>query len=207
MGKAAPWKSGGFSAALCYKFEAGFSPRAVLVDVAKMLRGDFRQFSVERLLRFLIALDQDVHIVLKPHHNRKNAPPSQCFELQFPAEDTNMTSPAINDSPTLMRDLRWSPAEKAIARKVYEAALKQELEDVVRETKEMAAKIEQVGDVWDLEYYLTKRRLEIDRQYDYRYSVLPEVFGNLIRKGRVREEDLRGLSDDKLEYIQIYSKI
>ena len=117
-----------------------------------------------------------------------------------------MTTPAMNNSPTLMRDLRWSPAEKAIARKVYESALQQELEAVVRETKEMAAKIEQVGDVWDLEYYLTKRRQEIDRQYDYRYSVLPEVFGTLVRKGRVREEDLRGLRDDKLDYIQAYAK-
>ena len=117
-----------------------------------------------------------------------------------------MTTPAMNDSPTLMRDLRWTPAEKAIARKVFEKALQQELEAVIRETKEMAAKAELVGDVWDLEYYLTKRRGEIDRQYDYRYSVLPDVFGNLIRKGRVREEDLRGLSDDKLDYIQAYAK-
>ncbi|ATQ69412.1 MULTISPECIES: helix-turn-helix domain-containing protein [Methylosinus] len=35
-------------------------------DVSKMLRGDFRQFSVERLLRFLVALGQDVEIVVKP---------------------------------------------------------------------------------------------------------------------------------------------
>ena len=48
-------------------------------DVSKMLRGDFRQFSVERLLRFLVALDQDVQIVVKPHHNRKNAPALQVF--------------------------------------------------------------------------------------------------------------------------------
>jgi len=48
-------------------------------DVSKMLRGDFRQFSVERLLRFLVALDQDVHIVVKPHHNRKNAHALQVF--------------------------------------------------------------------------------------------------------------------------------
>jgi predicted XRE-type DNA-binding protein len=34
-------------------------------DISKMLRGDFRQFSVERLLRFLVALDQDVQIVVK----------------------------------------------------------------------------------------------------------------------------------------------
>jgi len=36
-------------------------------DVSKMLRGDFKQFSVERLLRFLVALNQDVEIVVKPH--------------------------------------------------------------------------------------------------------------------------------------------
>ena len=43
-------------------------------DVSKMLRGEFRQFSVERLLRFLVALNQDVEIVVKPHRDRSNAP-------------------------------------------------------------------------------------------------------------------------------------
>src|SRR5271169_4435624 len=43
-------------------------------DVSKMLRGEFRQFSVERLLRFLVALDQDVEILVKPHRDRKIAP-------------------------------------------------------------------------------------------------------------------------------------
>jgi predicted XRE-type DNA-binding protein len=42
-------------------------------DVSKMLRGEFRQFSVERLLRFLVALDQDVEIVVRPHRERKSA--------------------------------------------------------------------------------------------------------------------------------------
>src|SRR5437660_2713761 len=36
-------------------------------DISKMLRGEFRQFSVERLMRFLVALGQDVEIVVKPH--------------------------------------------------------------------------------------------------------------------------------------------
>ncbi|MGA8538958.1 MAG: helix-turn-helix transcriptional regulator [Terriglobales bacterium] len=48
-------------------------------DVSKMLRGEFRQFSVERLLRFLVALDQDVGIVVKPHRDRSNAPALQVF--------------------------------------------------------------------------------------------------------------------------------
>ncbi len=43
-------------------------------DISNMLRGEFRQFSIERLLRFLVKLDQDVEIVVKPHRNRHNAP-------------------------------------------------------------------------------------------------------------------------------------
>ena len=41
-------------------------------DVSKMLHGDFRQFSVERLLRFLVALGQDVEIIVKPHRDAAN---------------------------------------------------------------------------------------------------------------------------------------
>jgi len=43
-------------------------------DISKMLRGEFRQFSVERLLRFLVRLDQDVEIVVRPHRDTGNAP-------------------------------------------------------------------------------------------------------------------------------------
>jgi predicted XRE-type DNA-binding protein len=41
-------------------------------DVSKLLRGEFRQFSVERLLRFLVALNQDVEIIVKPNRDRNN---------------------------------------------------------------------------------------------------------------------------------------
>ncbi len=40
-------------------------------DVSKMLRGDFRQFSAERLLNFLVALGHDVEIVVKPHRGKR----------------------------------------------------------------------------------------------------------------------------------------
>jgi len=42
-------------------------------DVSRMLRGDFRQFSVERLMRFLVALGQNVEIVVKPRSPRETA--------------------------------------------------------------------------------------------------------------------------------------
>jgi predicted XRE-type DNA-binding protein len=42
-------------------------------DVSKLLHGDFRQFSVERLLRFLVALGQDVEIVVRPQPDATRA--------------------------------------------------------------------------------------------------------------------------------------
>jgi len=42
-------------------------------DVSKMLRGEFEKFSVERLMRFLVALNHDVEIVVKPHRGRSEA--------------------------------------------------------------------------------------------------------------------------------------
>ena len=38
----------------------------------RMLRGDFRQFSVERLLRFLVALNHEVEIKIRAHRERSN---------------------------------------------------------------------------------------------------------------------------------------
>ena len=49
---------------------------------------------------------------------------------------------------------------------------------------------------------LTQYRKEIDRKYDYRYSRLTHVFGKLLHEGRLREEELRGLREDKLEAIR-----
>jgi len=57
-------------------------------------------------------------------------------------------------------------------------------------------------DLWDLEHYLTERRKDIDRKYDYRDSRLTRVFGRLLYEGRVSEEELRGLCEDKLKSIR-----
>ena len=58
---------------------------------------------------------------------------------------------------------------------------------------EKAGQIKEPADLWDLEHYLTQRRKEIDRKYDYRYSQLDLVFGRLLREKWIAEEDLRGL--------------
>jgi Photoprotection regulator fluorescence recovery protein len=76
----------------------------------------------------------------------------------------------------------------------------------MRKTKQMANQIKEPADVWELEHYLTERRKEIDGKYDYRYSQLTEVFGRLLYEGRVREEELSGLREDKLKPIRSLAK-
>jgi hypothetical protein len=77
---------------------------------------------------------------------------------------------------------------------------------VIQEAKKMASQIQQSSDLWDLEHYLTQRRKEIDRKYDYRYSQLTHVFGRLLYEKRLREEELRGLREDKLKPIRSVAK-
>lgn len=40
-------------------------------DVSRLLRGNFREYSVERLLRLLMALGRDVDIVIRKPHSRR----------------------------------------------------------------------------------------------------------------------------------------
>ena len=100
----------------------------------------------------------------------------------------------------------WSRSERAIARKVFDAALKRELREVMRETKRMASQIQEPADVWRLERYLTQRRKDIDRKYEFRSSQLTRVVGTLLCEGRVTEEELRGLGEDKLHLIHSCAK-
>jgi Photoprotection regulator fluorescence recovery protein len=96
----------------------------------------------------------------------------------------------------------WSRSEKVIARTAFDAALGRELHEVIQEAKKMASQIQQPSDLWDLEHYLTERRKEINRKYDYRYSQLTQVFGRLLHEKRLREEELRGVREDKLNSIR-----
>jgi len=100
----------------------------------------------------------------------------------------------------------WSKSEKALARKAFDAALGRELHEVIQEAKKMARQIQQSSDLWDLEHYLTQRRKEIDRKYDYRYSRLTDVFGRLLHESRLSEEELRGLGEDKLKPIRSFAE-
>ena len=118
-----------------------------------------------------------------------------------------MSSPsATQNTYPYPNEPTWSKSEKAIARTAFDAALKRELQDVMRRTKQMANQIKEPADVWELEHYLTERRKEINRKYDFRGSRLTDVLGRLLYENRLGEEDLRGLREEKMKSIRYFAR-
>lgn len=101
-----------------------------------------------------------------------------------------------------MHDLKWSAAEKKLAHRVFEAALTAELAEIMADFKARATAVTVPHEMWPIEAYLERKRREIDRKYDYRYSQLLLVFARLLREGRIQEAQLTGLSEEKLAYIR-----
>jgi hypothetical protein len=96
-----------------------------------------------------------------------------------------------------MFDLNWSPTEKKIARKAFDAALERALAKAMAEFKTKANAASTPAQMWEIEDYLRRQRREIDETFDYRYSQLPLVFARLIRMGHLNEDMLGGLSEEK----------
>lgn len=100
-----------------------------------------------------------------------------------------------------MHDIKWSPSEKKLAREVFESALQNELAEIIAKFKSEAATISEPDDLWALIKRTDHQREEIDRKYDFRYTQLLSVFGHLLREDRISEDDLQGLSEQKMAII------
>ena len=97
--------------------------------------------------------------------------------------------------------MEWSKKEKEIARHAYRTAYERECTSIALNTRKMAERINDPSDLWKIHDFLTIKREETDRKYDYRYSILLSLFARLVYEGWIKEEDLRGLSDEKLREI------
>jgi hypothetical protein len=117
-----------------------------------------------------------------------------------------MPSPRRFTTSLYSRELRWSHAEKKIAQRVFQHALQRELDGVASEAKKRMTNLKEPSDLWDLEAFLTRRRNEIDTEFDFRYSVLPRVFATLLRKRKITESELEGLGEEKIEFVRSLAK-
>ena len=101
-----------------------------------------------------------------------------------------------------MSNTEWSKREKKIARKAFEVAYNREQQAILEDIRKTIAEVSDLVELWQLQEYLTEKRIGIDEKYDYRYSVLNFVFARLICEGWLQEKDLEGLADEKLDEIR-----
>jgi hypothetical protein len=102
----------------------------------------------------------------------------------------------------MANDVTWSKTEKAVARKAFDAAYQRECAAILARLKEMAAAALEPRDIWHIHDILTERRRDTDRKYDYRYSVLTRVLGQLLAEGWLEMSDIADLRKDKIEPIK-----
>lgn len=104
-------------------------------------------------------------------------------------------------------EFTWSKKEKEITRKIFDTAYHREIGKIKDKIIKIISNYKEPKDIWKLHDYLSKKREEIDFKYDYRYSVIMRVFGRLFEEGIIHEEDLKGLSEDKINRIKEIAEI
>ena len=98
----------------------------------------------------------------------------------------------------MMTELRWSKRENIIARRAFDAAYQRECAAIAKEIRKSVAHLSDPSQLWRIHDFLTGKRNDVERKYDYRYSVLIWVFGMLVREGWLTLDDLAGLSEEKI---------
>jgi photoprotection regulator FRP-like protein len=104
-----------------------------------------------------------------------------------------------------MHRLEWSPGEKRAARSAFKAALARECATIRHEVEAMLKRSSDPMEIWSVHDYLSRKRRQIDQKYDYRYSVLTSVLGQLLAEGWVAETEIATLKPEKIEQIKRYA--
>ena len=73
--------------------------------------------------------------------------------------------------------------------------MRHEVESILQSSPDSA-------EIWRVRDYLNEKAREIDAKYDYRYSVLIDVFAQLIANGWLNVDELAGLHSEKLHLIR-----
>jgi Photoprotection regulator fluorescence recovery protein len=97
---------------------------------------------------------------------------------------------------------KWTQGQKAAARKAFEAALERECRAIRAKVVQMLEKEPDPLEIFRIHDYLGEQRREVNRKYDYRYSVLISVFATLLREGWLKEEELSGNGDEKVRRVK-----
>lgn len=91
----------------------------------------------------------------------------------------------------------WTVEEQDLARRVFERALKRELEALIETLRSQTAALNSAEDVWRLHDFLSIQRHAIEGRVAFQLTGLLFVFAGFVRDGLASLEEFQGLSEDK----------
>ena len=100
-----------------------------------------------------------------------------------------------------MDDIKWTKKEKSIARKAFDKAFEKECVSITDNIKNMISEVSCPEDLWKIRDSLSKTLRNIEKKYDFRYSILILVLAQLIKDEWIEENDLIGLDEYKISKI------
>ncbi len=101
----------------------------------------------------------------------------------------------------------WTAEEQALARRIFDRALRRELEGLIETLRLQAAALDGPEDVWRFHDFLSIQRHAIEGRLEFRLSGLLFVFASFVKDGLTSLEELEGLSPDKQAKIRAMSRM
>ena len=92
----------------------------------------------------------------------------------------------------------YTKSEKKVAKELFNLARERDYKRLQKEIKQY--KCNTPESIWDLRDFLNAKAKEFDAKYDYRYSVLDEVFISFILDELLYVDELKNLSIQRQEY-------
>ena len=101
----------------------------------------------------------------------------------------------------------WTAEEQALARRIFDEALRRELEGLIETLRLQAAALDGPEDVWRFHDFLSIQRHAIEGRLEFRLAGLLFVFASFVKDGLTSLEELEGLSPDKQAKIRAMSRM
>ena len=99
----------------------------------------------------------------------------------------------------------YTKSEKKVAKELFNLARERDYKRLQKEIKQY--KCNTPESIWDLRDFLNAKAKEFDAKYDYRYSVLDEVFISFLLEGLLEVHELKYLSKERQAYLINASEI
>ena len=101
----------------------------------------------------------------------------------------------------------WTGAEQELTRRVFDRALKREIQALIETLRSRSTALREREDIWQLHDFLSIQRHAIEGRLEFQIAGLLFVLADFVRDGLISLDELDGLSADKLAKVSAMARM